>query len=113
MGLGELNRTVTAQDVEDGKTIRALQVRIPNPLALNMYVLGYDGDKKLVETNSACKKNLQNYLSQYRMMTDSVNIKNGYVINLGIDFEVVVLAGFNSRTVVLQCIDKLKTLFHF
>ncbi len=46
------------------------------------------------------------------MMTDSVNIKNGYIINLGIDFEIVVLSGYNSRTVVLSCIDKLKELMH-
>ena len=85
---------------------------VNNPLALNMYVLGYDKNKNLANVNLACKKNLKNYLSQYRMMTDSVNIKNGYIINLGIDFEIVVLAGFNSRTVVLSCIEKLKSLLH-
>ena len=85
---------------------------IANPLALNMYVLGYDKNKRLVNCGSAVKKNLKNYLSQYRMMTDSINIKNGYVINIGIDFEIVVLAGFNSREVVLRCIDKLKEILH-
>jgi hypothetical protein len=83
---------------------------VANPLALNMYVLGYDKDKKLANCSNAIKKNLRNYLSQYRLMTDSVNIKNGYIINLGIDFEVVVLAGRNSRDVIARCIDKLKDL---
>tara|TARA_R110000851_G_scaffold37986_4_gene97768 strand:+ start:18904 stop:20787 length:1884 start_codon:yes stop_codon:yes gene_type:complete len=85
---------------------------VANPLALNLFVLGYNANKQLANVNAACKKNLKNYLSQFRMMTDSVNIKNGYVINLGIDFEVVVLSGFNSRTVILKCIDKLKALTH-
>ena len=85
---------------------------VNNPLALNLYVLGYDKNKNLANVNSACKRNLKNYLSQYRLMTDAVNIKNGYTINIGLDFEVVVLAGYNSRTVVLHCINKLKELLH-
>ena len=85
---------------------------VKNPLALNMYVLGYDKNKDLANCGNAVKRNLKNYLSQYRMMTDSVNIKNGYIINLGIDFEVVVLAGFNSRSTILKCISTLKTLLH-
>ena len=85
---------------------------VANPLALNMYVLGYDNFKNLTDLNTATKRNLQTYLSQYRMLTDSINIKNGYVINIGIDFEVVVLPGRNSRDVIIRCIDKLKELFH-
>ena len=85
---------------------------VDNPLALNMYVLGYNKDKNLENCGTAVKTNLKNYLSQYRMLTDAVNIKNGYVINIGIDFEIVALAGRNSREVVLRCIEKLKHLFN-
>ena len=85
---------------------------IKNPLALNMYVLGYDKNKNLQNCGEAVKKNLRNYLSQHRMFTDAVNIKNGYIINIGIDFEIVALAGRNSREVILKCIDKLKELLH-
>lgn len=106
---GSVPKVFIANDTQiDMKT----REEVNNPLALNMYVLGYDKDKRLANVNEACKKNLKNYLSQFRMMTDSVNIKNGYIINLGIDFEIVVLSGYNSRTVVLSCIDKLKELMH-
>ncbi len=106
---GSVPKVFITQDTQiDMKT----REEVNNPLALNMYVLGYDQNKNLANCNEASKKNLKNYLSQYRMMTDSINIKNGYIINLGVDFEIVVLAGFNSRTVVLTCIDKLKELMH-
>ena len=36
--------------------------RIPNPLALNLYTLGYDFNKKLTNLNTATKTNLSNYL---------------------------------------------------
>lgn len=85
---------------------------VDNPFALNMYVLGYNASKQLTEVSRATKENLRNYLSQYRLLTDSVNIKNGFVINIGIDFKIVVLPGRNSREVVLRCIEAIKRMFN-
>jgi len=84
---------------------------IPNPLAINFYVLGYDGNAKLQNLNPATKQNLQNYLSYYRILTDAVNIKNAYIVNIGIDFEIVVLPNYNSNEVLLKCINALKNFF--
>jgi len=84
---------------------------IPNPLAINFYVLGYDENKNLKNLNPATKQNLQNYLSYYRILTDAVNIKNAYIVNVGVDFEIVVLPNYNSNEVLLKCIDALKKYF--
>ena len=84
---------------------------IPNPLAINFYVLGYDGNAKLQNLNPATKQNLQNYLSYYRILTDAVNIKNAYIVSIGIDFEIVVLPNYNSNEVLLKCINALKNFF--
>ena len=83
-----------------------------NPLALNFYCLGYDANKQLTALNTAVKQNLKTYLSQYRILTDAINIKDAYVINLGIDFELSVLGGFNKRDVVARCIDELRREFN-
>ena len=83
-----------------------------NPLAVNLYVLTYDKNKKLVNTSTAAKENLRTYLSQYRILTDAINIKNGYVVNIGLDFEISTLAGNNSNQVLIKCIQKLKEMFH-
>jgi hypothetical protein len=84
---------------------------IPNPLAINFYTLGYDSKKKLTQLNNATKQNLQNYLSYYRILTDAVNIKNAYIVNIGINFEIIVLPNYNSNEVLLKCINTLKELF--
>ena len=85
---------------------------IPNPLAINLYTLGYDGNGNLTGLNPAVKENLKTYISQYRILTDAVNIKTAYVINIGVKFEIITLPEYNSNEVLLMCIDKLKTIFN-
>jgi hypothetical protein len=84
---------------------------IPNPLALNLYVLGYDGNEALTQLNEATKDNLKTYLSNYRLLTDGINIKDAFIINIGINFEIITLPDYNSNEVLLRCIDKLKSYF--
>jgi hypothetical protein len=88
------------------------QEMIPNPLALNLYTLGYDGNGNFTPLNKAVKENLKTYINQYRMLTDAVNIKNAYIINIGVKFEVIVLPEYNSNEVLLRCIDKLRSTFN-
>jgi hypothetical protein len=85
--------------------------KLNNPLAINMYTLGYDANKKLIENNNATKENIKNYLTPYRMLTDSVTLKNAFIINIGLDFEIVTLPGFNSNDILLKCIDEM--VHHF
>lgn len=87
------------------------QDSIINPLAINLYTLGYNSDGNLVQLNPAVLENLKTYLGQYRMMTDAVNIKTAYVINIGIQFEIITLPEYNSNEVLLKCINKLKQIF--
>ena len=84
----------------------------PNPLALNMYMLGYDNNKKLVGINQAVKENIKIYLSQYRMMTDAVQLKDAWVCNIGVDFAIYTKRGFNKNEVLMGCVDKLKIYFN-
>ncbi len=68
--------------------------RIPNPLALNMYLLGYGADKTLVRINKAVKQNVKTYLSQYRLLTDAINLKDGYIINIGVKYNIITKTGY-------------------
>jgi len=85
--------------------------RIANPYALNMYTLGYNSDKQLTVLNQAIKENLKTYISNYRILTDAVNIKDAFIINIGIEFEISVLPNYNSNETLLKCIDAIKQLF--
>tara|TARA_R110002012_G_scaffold307886_3_gene513696 strand:+ start:993 stop:2981 length:1989 start_codon:yes stop_codon:yes gene_type:complete len=106
----ELERTITDADI--GSTVLSLQTgRIPNPLAMNMYTLGYDSNKKLTTLSDTVKQNLKTYISQFRMVTDAVNIKDAYIINLGIDFGILTKVGFNKQDVLLRCVSTVKDFF--
>ena len=86
--------------------------RIPNPMALNLYTLGYNNRKQLTTLNIATKHNLQTYLEQHRMLTDAINIKDAFVINIAIEFEIIVFKNFNNQQVLLKCIEELKDYFN-
>ena len=82
-----------------------------NPLSISLYILGYNANKQLVMPSSVLKNNIKNYLSQYRMATDAINIKNAYYINIGINFDISVLPTFNNKEVLSNCIKALKDRF--
>ena len=83
-----------------------------NPFAINLYVLGYDSSKYLSTLNRAVKENLKTYLGEYRLLTDGVNILDGFIINIGVDFEIRVYGGYNKREVLTKCINELKQYFN-
>jgi len=83
-----------------------------NPFAINMYVLGYDLNKNLTNLNLAVKQNLKTYLGEYRMITDAVNMINGFIINIGCDFEIICYSNFNKREVITNCLTQLQDYFY-
>ena len=83
-----------------------------NPFAINLYVLGYNSNKNLSAMNRAVKENLKTYLSEYRMLTDGVNLLDGFVINVGVDFEIRVFNSYNKREVLLECITEIENFFN-
>jgi len=83
-----------------------------DPLSLDLYVLGYDANKKINLTNSTLKNNLKTYLNQYRMITDAINIKNAFYINIGINFEIFSDPSYNNKELLSSCISTLKSYFN-
>jgi hypothetical protein len=83
-----------------------------NPLALNLYLLGYDANKNLVRLNKAVKQNVKTYLSQYRLLTDAINIKDGYRINIGVKYNIITKRGYNKNDVLFRTIQKVKDFFN-
>ena len=86
--------------------------RIPNPLALNLYTLGYDINKKFTTLNRATKVNLSNYLEQFRMLTDAINIKDAFIINIAINFEITAYKNYQNEEVLLNCIAEIQEYFN-
>jgi hypothetical protein len=78
---------------------------------LCLYVLSQNSLNQFQQATNALKKNLRTYLSQNRMIGDSIEIKDAYPINISIDFEIIVLPNFINSQVVLSCINSLKEYF--
>ena len=85
---------------------------VENPFSMNLYLLGYDSNKNLSTLNEAVKQNLKMYLSQYRLLTDAITMKNAYVINIGVRFSIVTQRGFNKSEVLFNCIQVVKNHFN-
>jgi len=82
-----------------------------NTPILDLYVLTYDQNKRLAVPTTTLKQNLRTYLSQYRMVGDTVNIKEAFIVNIGVNFEIIVLPDYNSSEVILNCINSLVEYF--
>jgi hypothetical protein len=82
------------------------------PNSINLYVLGYNSQKKLTTLNSLVKQNLANYLEQYRMLTDEVNIADAFVVNIGVEFSIVVERTANMNDVLARSIDAVNQFFN-
>jgi hypothetical protein len=82
-----------------------------NPLALNMYVLGYTASNRLTLCNNLVKQNLAKYLGETRILTDAINIKDAYVINIGVKYSILVNRNFNKSEVLLRATKALQDHF--
>ena len=79
---------------------------------LDLYVLANNTAGNLVNPSDTIKTNLKTYLNQYRMIGDTVNIKDAFVINIAVNFEIVVLPNFNNNDVLARCITSLQDYFN-
>jgi len=109
-GTPQSSYEITQEDV--GKPLSEIQNRIPNPLALNLYVLGYNSNRKLSLVNDAVKQNLKTYLTRFRPITDAVNIKNGYIINIGVEYKIITKSNFSQEQVLGLANERVSEFFN-
>jgi phage-related baseplate assembly protein len=79
---------------------------------VSLYVLGLNTFGQLDYPSPALLQNIQTYLSEYRMMTDAVNIKPAYIINIGCNFDIVIRPNFNGQDVIARCIVAMQNYFN-
>jgi len=102
--------TVSKAFIQPQKVVDLLPGEVP--AVLDLYVLTYNANRQLATTTAALKQNLSTYLSQYRMINDSIRIKDAFIINIGVNFDITVLPNFNSNQVLSFCILALKEYFN-
>jgi hypothetical protein len=83
-----------------------------NPLSLDLYVLSFNNNKQLTQASTTLKENLVTYINEYRMVTDAINIRDAFYINIGINFDIAILSGFSNKEVLTNCISILQDYFN-
>ena len=116
------NRAVTSQDYQSlcysmppqfGAVKRVRIVRDPSSLRrnLNIYTIAESEDDKLIQTNSAIKENLKQWLNQGRMISDTIDILDAKIINLGIEFTAIASLEANKFDVLNDAILQLSETY--
>ena len=80
--------------------------------SLDIYILSYNSQKSLVPTSLTLKENLKTYLNQYRMIGDTISIKDAFVINISCNFEIITLPNVNNNEILLNCITSIQDYFN-
>ena len=109
---GTVSKAYISQDFYNNPQQTTSYTQGFNPLSLDLYVLSYNSAKQLVTGSALLKNNLATYINQYRMVTDAINIKDAYYINVGINFDITVLSGYSNKDVLTNCISSLQNHFN-
>lgn len=112
-GIGSQNPAALMLNNDENPYNNRMYVTDPvSPNSINLYVLGYDTERRLATLNTLVKKNLAKYLEQYRILTDDVNIVDAFVVNIAVEFHIVVYRNYNMNDVIARCIDSIKEFFN-
>jgi hypothetical protein len=79
---------------------------------LSLYILSKDFQNNLIKADNIIKQNLQVYLNEYDSLTDAINIKDAFIINLGLNFDIVIKPNYNNKLIINNCIEKLIEYFN-
>jgi hypothetical protein len=78
---------------------------------LNLYCLTQNAQGHFSQPSNTIKQNLRTYLSQNRIIGDNIEIRDAFIINIVVNFEIIVLPEYNNNEVLLRCINLLIDYF--
>ena len=95
------NRAVTLQDYiyaiyqmpsTFGSVKRAAAIKDKNDLRrnINIYLIGESASGHLEKCSTAVKQNVKTHLDEMRMISDSIDLFDAYIINLGLEINIVI-----------------------
>ena len=113
------NRAVTKQDYANlvyrmpgkyGSVKRLNIVQDPDSIKrdINIYVLSVDENDYLTTATSGLKQNIKDWISNYKMINDVIDILDGSIVNIGIEFEIVVELNRDINSTLSECLTVLK-----
>ena len=95
-----------------GRVFRAgIRSNPNNPLASQLFIISRDSDEKLILSPDTLKLNLAEFLNEFRLISDAIDVLDARVINIGIEFEIVIDPSFNKKIVIQDVIRRLASFF--
>jgi hypothetical protein len=82
-----------------------------NTQAAQLFILSRNSSGKLIISPDSLKDNLSKYLSRFRIISDAIDILDGIVVNLGLNYTVTITQGAQSSVVLAAINSKLKNYF--
>ena len=108
---GSIAKVHVAQDQLTNPNSATDSIVDSNPLSLSMYTLSYDNNRNLIKTSPTLLQNLRQYLSQYMILTDAINLKDAFVVNIEVHFDIIAQPNYTGRDVLISCTELLKSHF--
>jgi len=112
---GDFGKVSKAYITKDDVTFGSYLANDPadrDPILVSLYVLGLDINGNLAAPTENLISNLQTYLQDYRMLTDAINIKPGYIINIGVNFDISLRPNYNSQDVLARALSAVQDFFN-
>ena len=109
---GKVSKAYVTKDDATFNNYMQSDISQKDQILVSLYLLGLNNSNQLADPSPALLQNIQTYLADYRMMTDSINIKPGYIINIACNFDIVIRPNYTSQDVIARCIMQMQDFFN-
>lgn len=109
---GKVSKAYVTKDDATFANYNASDPAERDPILMSLYVLGLDINGNLAAPSTSLMANINTYLQNYRMLTDAINIKPAYIINIGVNYDIVLRPNYNGQDVLARTLTAVQGFFN-
>ena len=109
---GKVSKAFVTQDDITFSNYNSSDPAERDPVLMSLYVLGLDFNGNLAIPTTNLITNIKTYLQNYRMLTDSIKIKPAYIINIGVNYDIVLRPNYNGQDVLARTLTAVQNFFN-
>jgi hypothetical protein len=95
-----------------GKVFRVSPVANCNSQSgVQVYILAKNAQDQITPCSVTMKKNIKNYLSLFYRMNQGIDLLDGKIVNIGVEYSIVTVPGYNKSEVKVSTLLKVKEFF--
>jgi hypothetical protein len=80
-----------------------------NPLSSIIYLVSRDADEKLAQSPDALKRNIATYINEFRLVSDSFDILDAKIVNIGFEYRVSIDPRDDKSGILTRINNSIKT----